>query len=175
MREGEKKFTLKSFKKLFESLYPQLCVFAYKYLNDLEISKDIVQEVFVKVWEDEISFENENHATGFFYKAVKNRSLNYLKSKSYKLTERYELANIEMYDTEEFYMSEAVVIETTSVIEKAINKLPDKAAQVIRLSIEDYTNNEIANELSISINTVKDHKKVAYRKLRDILSFLRIK
>ncbi len=175
MRGGENKLTLKSFKKLFESLYPQLCVFAYKYLNDLELSKDFVQEVFLKVWEDKITFQNDNHATGFFYKAVKNKCLNHLKSKKYKVTERYDLANIETYETEEFYMSEAVTIETTAVIEKAINKLPEKAAQVIRLSIEDYTNNEIANELSISVNTVKDHKKVAYRKLRDFLNFLTVK
>lgn len=175
MRGGDNQFTLKSYKKLFESLYPQLCVFAYKYLNDLEISKDFVQEVFVKVWEDKITFQNENHATGFYYKAVKNKCLNYLKSKQYKVTERYELANLEAYETEEFYMSEAVVIETTAVIDKAISKLPEKAAQVIRLSIEDYTNNQIADELSISINTVKDHKKVAYRKLRGFLSFLTVK
>ena len=175
MRGGENEFTLKSYKTLFESLYPQLCVFAYKYLNDLEISKDIVQDVFLKVWEDEITFQNENHATGFFYKAVKNKSLNYLKSKQYKATESYELINPEAYETEEFYISEAVVIETTVVIENAIKTLPDKAAKVIRLSIEDYTNNEIAEQLSISVNTVKDHKKVAYRKLRDLLSFLTIK
>ncbi|GAA3603728.1 RNA polymerase sigma-70 factor [Flavivirga amylovorans] len=175
MRGGDNEFTLKAYKALFDSLYPQLCVFAYKYLNDLDISKDITQEVFVKVWEDKITFQNENHATGFFYKAVKNKCLNYLKSKQYKVTERYELANVETYETEEYYISDAVVIETTAVIEKAINKLPEKAAQVIRLSIEDYTNNQIADELSISVNTVKDHKKVAYRKLRDFLSFLTIK
>ncbi|WP_303318446.1 RNA polymerase sigma-70 factor [Flavivirga abyssicola] len=172
MRGGSNELTLKAYKKLFEDLYPQLCVFAYKYLNDLDLSKDTVQEVFLKVWEDKITFQNENHATGFFYKAVKNKCLNYLKSKQYKVTERYELANLEVYETEEYYISDAVVIETTAVIEKAINKLPEKAAQVIRLSIEDYTNNQIADELSISINTVKDHKKVAYRKLRDFLSFL---
>jgi DNA-binding NarL/FixJ family response regulator len=55
---------------------------------------------------------------------------------------------------------------------EAIRTLPDKAAQVIRLSIKDYTNDEIAKALSISVNTVKDHKKVAYRKLRKFLGFL---
>ncbi|MDO5969407.1 RNA polymerase sigma-70 factor [Flavivirga aquimarina] len=175
MREGETKFTLKNYKKLFESLYPQLCVFAYKYLSDLELSKDIVQEVFLKVWEDKMTFQNENHTTGFFYKAVKNKCLNYLKSKSYKVTERYESANLKAHKTEEFNISEAVAIETTVVIENAIKKLPEKAAKVIRLSIEDYSNNEIAEELSISVNTVKDHKKSAYRKLRNLLGFLTIK
>ncbi|GAA3627753.1 RNA polymerase sigma-70 factor [Flavivirga jejuensis] len=174
MRGKRKEFKLnnKSYKQLFESLYPELCVFAYKYLSDLDIAKDVVQEVFVKVWEDDIAFHNENHATGFFYKAVKNKCLNYLKSKQYRVTERYEPANLEAYETGQFYMSEGVVIETTTVINKAISKLPEKAAQVIRLSIEDYSNNEIADQLSISINTVKDHKKAAYRKLRGFLGFL---
>ncbi|MEP5600614.1 MAG: RNA polymerase sigma-70 factor [Algibacter sp.] len=173
MGKGENQLTLKSYKQLFESLYPQLCVFAYKYLNDFDTSKDFVQDVFIKVWEDKITFENDNHATGFFYKAVKNKCLDYLKSKEYKVTERYELAKLETYETEAFFMSEAVVIETTVVIENALNTLPNKAAQVIRLSIKDYTNNEIAKQLSISVNTVKDHKKVAYRKLRGLLIFLR--
>lgn len=173
MGKGENQLTLKSYKQLFESSYPQLCVFAYKYLNDFDTSKDFVQDVFIKVWEDKITFENENHATGFFYKAVKNKCLDYLKSKQYKVTERYELAKLETYETEAFFMSEAVVIETTVVIENALNTLPNKAAQVIRLSIKDYTNNEIAKQLSISVNTVKDHKKVAYRKLRGLLIFLR--
>ncbi|AXP80423.1 ECF RNA polymerase sigma factor SigW [Mariniflexile rhizosphaerae] len=173
MREGKKELTLKDYNKLFKSLYPQLCVFAYKYLDNLETSKDIVQEVFIKVWEDKTVFQDENHTTGYFYKAVKNKCLNYLKSKRHQLTERYGQESMETHETEEFLMSEAVVLETTVIIENAIKTLPEKAAQVIRLSIKDYTNDEIAKALSISVNTVKDHKKVAYRKLRKILGFLR--
>ena len=81
MRENKKELTLQSYKQLFESLYPQLCVFAYKYLDDLETSKDVVQAVFVKVWEDQITFQNENQRTDYFYKAVKNKCLNDLKTK----------------------------------------------------------------------------------------------
>ncbi|AXP80848.1 RNA polymerase sigma factor [Mariniflexile rhizosphaerae] len=173
MREGRKEPTLKDYNTLFKSLYPQLCVFAYKYLDNLEASKDVVQEVFIKVWEDKTTFQDESHTTGYFYKAVKNRCLNHLKSKRHLLTERYGQENPEIYETEEFLMSEAVVVETTVIIENAIKTLPAKAAQVIRLSIKDYTNDEIAKALSISVNTVKDHKKVAYRKLRKLLGFLR--
>ncbi|AXP82138.1 ECF RNA polymerase sigma factor SigW [Mariniflexile rhizosphaerae] len=173
MKQGGKELTLKDYNKLFKSLYPQLCVFAYKYLDSLETSKDIVQEVFIKVWEDRTVFHDEGHTTGYFYKAVRNKCLNHLKSKQHLLTERYGQENMEIYGTEEFLMSEAVIVETTVIIEDAIRALPVKAAQVIRLSIKDYTNDEIAKALSISVNTVKDHKKVAYRKLRKLLGFLR--
>ena len=81
MSENKKEFTLKSYKRFFEGLYPQLCVFAFKYLNDLDTSKDLVQDVFVKVWEDQIAFQNEKHITDYFYKAVKKECINYLKTK----------------------------------------------------------------------------------------------
>ena len=81
MKGGKNEFTIKRYKRLFKSLYPQLCVFAYKYLNDLETSKDVVQEVFVKVWEDQIAFQNEKHITDYFYNAVKKECINCLKTK----------------------------------------------------------------------------------------------
>ncbi|MEE9361623.1 MAG: RNA polymerase sigma-70 factor [Cellulophaga sp.] len=173
MKRG-KKFTSKYFKKLFESLHPQLCVFANRYLNDIDISKDVVQEVFIKVWEDKPIFENENHATGYFYKSVKNKCLNYLKSALFKDSKRSERIIHEIYLTEEFFMAEAVIIETTVIIKKAVDALPEKAQRVIQLSMENYTNQQIAEDLKISINTVKDHKKVAYIKLRQHLSYLEI-
>lgn len=83
MGEGKKEPTLNDYNTLFKSLYPALCVFAYKYLNNLETSKDIVQEVFIKVWEDKTTFQDENHITGYFYKTVRNKCLNHLKSKLY--------------------------------------------------------------------------------------------
>ncbi len=139
----------------------------------MEISKDLVQEIFIKVWEDKTAFQDDDHTTEYFYKAVRNKCFNHLKSKRHLFTERYWEQNIETYETEEFLMYGAVVVETTVIIENAIKTLPDKAAQVIRLSIKDYTNDEIAKKLSTSVNTVKGHKKVAYCKLRNLLGFLR--
>ncbi|MDD7886735.1 sigma factor [Flavivirga sp. 57AJ16] len=79
--EGDKKeLTLMDYKQLFESLYPQLCVFAHGYLNDMETAKELVQEVFVMVWENRVTFPNENHRTGYFYSAVKKECFNYLKT-----------------------------------------------------------------------------------------------
>ena len=160
---------------IFKNLYPQLCVLAYRYLNDLEVSKELVQDVFLNVWEDNIVFENDNHATGYFYKTVKNKCLDYLKCKQSMGREPDVLVNEEAYKSDAFFMSEAVVIETTAVIENALSTLPDKTAQVIRLGIEDYTNNEIADALLISVDRVKGIKKEAYRKLKQLLGFLYFK
>lgn len=161
--------TLKEYKSLFDSLYTMLCVFANKYLNDMEVSKDIVQMVFIKIWVDRIEFQNESAIKSYLYSSVKNKSLDYIKSKHYKTTDHMSANKIAKLETEPFYLREVVVVETHSIIEKAIKTLPKKCAQILRLSISELTNPEIAEKLGISINTVKAQKKIAYKKLKPIL------
>ena len=168
----ERTLTLVQYKSLFDTLYAPLCAFANKYLLDLEISKDIVQEVFIKIWEDKISYPNENAVKSFLYTLVKNKSLDYLKSRQYKITDHYPSAEIEKLETEAFFLSEVLFIETATIVENAIRTLPEKCARIIRLGIQEYTNAEIADELDISINTVKTQKKIAYQKLRNCLNYL---
>ncbi|MDO5968475.1 sigma-70 family RNA polymerase sigma factor [Flavivirga aquimarina] len=160
------------FQELFKSLYPQLCVLAYRYVNDMELAKDLVQDVFLNLWKDNIAFVNHNHATGYCYNAVKNKCLDFIACKEDTGTEPYLLVNNEIYKLESFFMSQAVVIETTAIINNAVDTLPDKTSQeVIKLGIKDYTNNEIANELSVSVNTVKKLKKRAYLKLKKLFGY----
>ena len=83
MKTFKDELTLKNYKLLFECLYPRLSLLAYKYVNNLDLAKDLVQKVFIKVWEDQVAFKNESQAANFFYTAVKNKGLNLLKSKLY--------------------------------------------------------------------------------------------
>ena len=161
--------SLNEYRNLFKNLYKSLCLFANAYTKDIETSKDIVQNVFIKVWENNIEFKNETAIKSYLYTSVKNKSLDYLKSKHYKSTEHLSSVKMEQLETNSFFMRETVILETSSIIEKAIDTLPNKCAQIIKLSTKNFTNAEIAKKLSISINTVKSQKKIAYKKLRPIL------
>lgn len=161
--------TVKEYKNLFNKLYASLCLFSNKYLNNLEASKDIVQDVFIKIWEDKVEFKNPNTIKSYLYTSVKNKSLDYLKSKRYKSTEHFSKEEMEKIEREPFFLREVVIIETSNIIENAINTLPNRCGQIIRLSIKGFTNAEIATELDISINTVKAQKKIAYKKLKPLL------
>ncbi|MBJ6369602.1 RNA polymerase sigma-70 factor [Snuella sedimenti] len=163
------KLTLKEYEGLFNKLYTSLCLFSNKYVTDLEASKDIVQDVFIKVWEDKIEFKNEHTIKSYLYTSVKNKSLDYLKSTRHKSTDRLAINDIEKIEKRSFFLREVVIIETSSIIDKAINSLPSKCAQIIRLSIKEFTNVQIAEELGVSINTVKTQKKIAYKKLKPLL------
>lgn len=144
-------------------------MFANGYVENLEASKDIVQNVFIKIWEDNVEFKSEATIKSYLYTSVKNKSLDYLKSKHYKSTEHVSSVKMEDLESNSFFMREVVILETSDIIEKAINTLPHKCAQIIRLSIKSLTNNEIATSLNISINTVKSQKKIAYKRLKPIL------
>lgn len=168
-RNKEYELTPEAYKAFFDALYSPLCLFANKYLNNLEASKDIVQDVFVKVWEENIRFQNEHTIKSFLYTSVRNRSLNLLKSKPQQLFETYSLPEFELLESDSFFFREVFVAETGAILDKAVSTLPYKCAQIIKLSLKDYSNAEIAEELAISINTVKTQKKIAYQKLRPLL------
>ncbi len=161
--------TLKEYKSFFNELYTPLCLFSNKYIEDIEKSKDIVQDVFIKIWEDKIEFRSESSVKAYLYMSVKNKSLDYLKSKLYKSTSHLPIKDMEKFETEAFFLREVVILETSTIIEEAINTLPYKCAQIIRMSIKELSNAEIANTLSLSINTIKAQKKIAYKRLKPIL------
>lgn len=96
--------TLSEFKGFYKSLFPPLCFFANKYLNDLDTSKDVVQEVFMKILDNQITFQSERAIKSYLYTAVKNKCVNLINSKYYGKTD-YSLADIAYLSTEEFFYS----------------------------------------------------------------------
>ncbi|MCK0147142.1 RNA polymerase sigma-70 factor [Arenibacter sp. F26102] len=161
--------SLKQYKAFFNLLYTPLCLFSNKYIEDLDTSKDIVQDVFIKIWEDKIEFQNENNIKSYLYTSVKNKSIDYLQTKQYRLKDRLSIQNLEKLESEDFFSREVVIIETSIIIERAINTLPNKCANIIRLSFKNLSNIEIAMELGISLNTVKTQKKIGYKRLKPLL------
>ncbi|AFL79727.1 RNA polymerase sigma-70 factor, Bacteroides expansion family 1 [Aequorivita sublithincola DSM 14238] len=164
---------LAGYRSLFDALYPPLCLFANKYLNDMDTSKDIVQEVFIKIWEKQPAFTHLNTTKAYFYTTVKNHCLNYLKSKHYKTIANANPLDLTMQQSEEYFYSEIVTAETYNQLYKAINTLPKKSAKVITLSLNKYTTNEIAEELNITPSTVRTQKSLAYQKLKGLLAPLK--
>ncbi|MBW1656027.1 RNA polymerase sigma-70 factor [Flavobacterium quisquiliarum] len=164
-----KTLTSKEYKYIFDSMYTSLCLFANKYIENLEASQDLVQDVFIKIWEEKIVFTNDKAIKSYLYTAVKNQSLDYLKSAYVRTTKSLDVEDISKWETDQFFHSEVVISDTNHILENAITALPEKCAQVIRLSMKGMTNPEIAEELEISINTIKLQKKIAYKRLRPLL------
>ncbi len=157
------------YKGIFDTFYTSLCLFSNKYINNEELCKDVVQEVFIKVWKDQISFKDNDHLKAFLYTAVRNKSLDLLKSKEYKLRSKLEIESMSILDTEVYFEKQMITEETSRIVNIAINTLPYKCKGIIRLSLKGLGNKQISEELSISLNTVKTQKRIAYQKLRPLL------
>lgn len=154
------------FKNLFDSYFPSLCVFANKFVNNEDLAKDIVQEVFVRIWNKVDEFDSEKSMKVYFYLSTKNACFDYLKKE--KRAKKIQIIDDNFDIEDSAVVGEVLREETYRMLEDAIEKLPEKAQQVIRLNLNGYSNKEIAEELNVSVNTIKTHKVFAFRKIREL-------
>ncbi len=154
-----------AYQQLFMELYPVMCRFSNNYLYDYNDAEDITQEVFIELWNQRSKFENQDQIKAFLYLSIKNKCLNFIKHLA--IREKYFESELERNeeDFDEFVL-EAEVVQN---IYTAIESLSEQRKKIILLSMEGLKNNEIAEDLSISINTVKLQKKIAYQQLREKL------
>lgn len=162
-----------AFERLYRLYFPRLYAFAFKIINDSGLAKDVVQNVFIKVWELRASFSFEN-PEAFIYQMVRNASLNYvrhlrvvdnLKSRIQDQFQGEELYYIDMVGNEPYILIEK---ELNDKIVAVMNSLPEKCLLVFRMSrIEGLKNAEIAERLKISIKAVEKHITKAMRVYRE--------
>lgn len=159
----------KEFRLFFECFFLPLCGFVEKYMGEDHESEDIAQEVFVKVYERWEEFEGRENAKAFLYTSARNLCLDRIKHK--RAANNY----ISQYSREDavedaVFLKEVTRQETFRILHAAIDQLPSHTRQVIRLCLEGKNNTEVAEQLNVSVNTVKTLKKNAYASLRHLLS-----
>ncbi len=155
-------------KDFFDVYYPELTSFASRYISNLTVCEDIVQEVFIAFWEKKKSFPNIVAVKAFFYTSVRNSCLDFIKHS--KVEDRYRVQNVRDDEVHESYLEEVIRKEAYSEIYREINKLPEMGKKVLLLALHDNSNEQIAESLNITINTVKTHKARAYKVLRKNLN-----
>lgn len=162
------------FKNCYEAFFKDLVIHANKFLFDYSVSEDIVQEVFIYLWQNSSKIEIKTSLKAYLYAMVKNRSINYLKS--IKITDKtnfLELSNSIVNETEMFPTLEEEENTAYLKIIQAVDKMPLKMQKIFKLKFfENYKYSEIAEELQISINTVKTQLKRARVIVNESLVFL---
>jgi RNA polymerase sigma-70 factor (ECF subfamily) len=120
------------FKSLFDSYYTPLCFFANKYLQNMSVSKDLVQEIFVNIWEGKIIIKSEQSLKSFLYTITKNNCIDYIKLKIKEKSQISETIESLSDDIAERYMLEEEIYNNINL---AIKNLSNKAQEIIILSI----------------------------------------
>lgn len=155
-----------AFNRAFDLYYSRLCFFADKMLRDFDLSRSIVQQVFVDLWlKREKLRVSSLHS--YLYQAVKNSAFDVLKHK--KVESRY-LSSLYRNEPEEMndLIEEA---ELADRINRAVQKLPEKCREIfVMCRFEELKYAEIAEKLNISVKTVEMQVGIALKKLRKELS-----
>ncbi len=159
------------FEQLYSDNYAVLYLHALKMLGDREAAKDIVQEVFTSTWQKRADIRIQSSAKAYLFQAVKNKILNIYAHETVARRFRAPLPSVPLQWMEDDALREQRLMEQ---IESEISKLPEQMATVFRMSrLQNKTQAEIAEELNVSITTVKTHIGRALKKLRSkFLHFL---
>lgn len=166
-----------AFKSLFERYYAALCLFAKRYIEELTVREDIVQEIFVGIWERRQELAVDTSAGNYLLTCVKNRCLNYIRHQETIRTYQTQVADGPLY---ELYQSDEQLYnlkELEGLLADALSRLPMEYRVAFEMNrMEGHSLEEVANHLGVSVRTVERYRDKALtilqKELKDYLPLL---
>jgi RNA polymerase sigma-70 factor (ECF subfamily) len=157
-----------AFEQIFHHYYQNLCVFASKIIKDNDAAEEIVQDLFVKMWEKRKSLNINTSLKNYLVRSVKNQCINFIKH--YHIRNTYAENILAQNKLQAEKDDDFIEFDLSKKIEESINSLPKKRQEIFRLSREEGLKyREIAEKLNISIKTVEAQMGLAIKALRDNL------
>ena len=156
------------FETVFKDNFKSLHSYASSIIKDEAAAEELVQGIFLKLWERSVTLPATLSVVAYLYKSVYNESLNYIKHNKVKDKYRRHAINTgNIYEESD----PAAVRQLQQQIDKALNELPEQCRTVFQLSRhEDLSYRAIAHRLGISVKTVEGHMGKALRLLRTRLA-----
>ncbi|TDT46920.1 RNA polymerase sigma-70 factor (ECF subfamily) [Maribacter spongiicola] len=156
----------KAYVHLVERYHNKLCNYANSLIKDDLIAEDIVQNVFVQIWEKRNKLKYELSLENYLYRSVYNKFIDeYRKGKAVTALEKKYMTALELAIDEKDEIQEEKIL---SILFEAIHELPPKCKQIFLMSKkEGLTNVEISKYLNLSNKTVENQITKAFRILRN--------
>lgn len=150
---------------MFDIYYEALVKYANRFLPLLDECEDLIQDIFVSLWEKENSFPDETSLKVFLYKSVRNKCYNVIKHN--KVKDKYAESVVVSLEDDNLFLEQVLEEEIVRQLYQAIEVLPPRKKEIIKLSLKGLKNTEIAEELQIKLQTVKTLKSQSYTILRE--------
>jgi len=164
LKKGDKKV----FEKLYSSYYQKLCSFLLSYCQDRDIIEDVVQDVFLNLWDKRRKINIQTSLNAFLYKSVYNKLMDkyrHLRLKNEMLSSYYHTAVMLAVEKENDRPNKDI-----RLLHQCMEGLPEKCKKVfMRGKVRGLNYNEISEELGISVKTVEGHVARAYRLLKECM------
>lgn len=160
----------KAFRKLYDTYRTILYKYSYSMVSKKTYAEEIVQDVFLSLWLKRETLDPELSIRSFLFTVTRNKTISFLKkaSNNNKLREEIFYISQKSFDSIEYYMREK---ELEKIKQQALDLLPPKRRLIFEMSREHGKSyEEIAIELGLSINTVRNQISIALETLRVFLS-----
>lgn len=158
-----------AFRSLYDRYNKKIYFFSLKYLGNNAEAEELVQSVFINVWENRESLDQDNSVKSYIYKAAVNYIYNYLKKKAIRA--RYiesEIGKEEILSNLTY--EEVLYHDLERSISSIVGSLPPQQQKIFKLSrYEGLTNKEIALKLDLSVRTVENQLYRILKIIRNIL------
>jgi len=163
-----KKGNKKAFKKLFELFWEPMYVSARSIIIDENIAKDIVQDIWVNLWQKRECWDIKNFES-YIFKSVNNGCFKYLRDSTLKVEHLQVIESLELTSHSNIETQQNLE-QTQFIIERSLTQLPPRCQQIFRLSrMESASNEEIAQRLGISKRSVENQISIALKSIRQNL------
>lgn len=153
------------FEKLFNDYYGILVYYALKYVKRDDVAEDLVQDLFLSLWEKQMTFNSIPAFRSFLYTSIKNAALDYLKHEAVENQYVQDSLDKKIPSHDSSVQKE----EVYRLLFSQIDKLPERCKEIFLLHLDGLNNEQIATKLSLSIETVKTQKKRAMKVLKSNL------
>ncbi|MDR1379980.1 MAG: RNA polymerase sigma-70 factor [Tannerella sp.] len=156
----------KNFDRIYVIYFPRLQRFAREYVISDEEAENIVQDVFVMLWEKRNALNVQISLTAYLFSLVKNKCIDCLRHEVIVNDYKKELA-VKLQALEELNHAFSSDEDIERILRDAVGKLPERCREIfIKSRIEGKTLHDIATEMNISANTVKNQLSIALKKLK---------
>jgi RNA polymerase sigma-70 factor (ECF subfamily) len=158
----------KQLETLYYSCFKGLLFYCMQFHISEEDSTEMINDVFVSVWEKKHYLELSEQLKPYLYRSVHNKALNFLAKRKLPLIEFEQRDVVPDHDADPLTSLETK--ELQSLIHQAMNTLPNKCKQVFVLSrVEGLNHQQISDIMSVSTKTIENQMTIALRKIRKAL------
>lgn len=161
-----------AFADFYKAYFPLFLSFTSKFIHEPETARDIVQDVFIDYLKRRHAFTQLIQIKVFFYRSIRNKCLNLIAKE--KTRQKWLCRQNQTLQSNEHFLNTILREETAFLLYQEMEKLSPTGRQILEMTLDGKSNEEIARQLAVSVNTVKTHKARSYAQLRKQLRNLHL-
>lgn len=159
----------KAFRELYDRYHVQMFYIAKKYVKSTDLSKDAVQDIFVKLWEKRDRIDENRSMKGFLFTMLRNHLLNMIRDRKDEIVSMSGVKEDKL-PRKNLTEDELIYKEYHDIVKQGMKELSDRKREVFELrTLQGHSNSEVAKLLNINIRTVKTHFYNSSKFMREYL------